>query len=55
MDFQLQLRDGSWQESPSLPENASCYNKAILIDNSSELLVLEPITDKNNKIRWAVK
>lgn len=55
MDFQIQLRDGSWQESSVLPENPSCYKKAILIDGSKEVLTLEPVMDQSGNYRWAVK
>ena len=55
MDFQLQLRDGSWQESTTLPENPSCYKKAVLIEGTNEVLTLEPIMDHTHIYRWAVK
>ena len=55
MDFQIQLRDGSWQESSVLPENPSCYKKAILIDGSKEVLTLVPTMDQTNNYLWAVK
>ena len=55
MDFQIQLRDGSWQEGNVLPENPSCYKKAILLDGSKEAMTLEPVMDQFGNYRWAVK
>jgi hypothetical protein len=55
MVFELQLQDGSWQESPTLPENVACYKKAILLDGTEEVLKLEPVMDQTNNYRWAVK
>ena len=55
MDFQLQLQDGSWQESNDLPVNVSCYKKAILLEGTKEALTLEPVMDQSGNYRWAVK
>lgn len=55
MDFQLQLQDGSWQESSNLPVNVSCYKKAILLEGTKEVLTLEPVMDQSGNYRWAVK
>ena len=53
MNFELQLRDGTWVEADELPESPVGYIQAILLESTSEVMRFIPTFTTHSELVWA--